>query len=78
MQDRTRAETERTYKFGDVVDVWRAPARKDLEGWRGPAVVADPSGSGVATVKWQGVHLDVPARNICTHLPLVGFLGSGL
>ena len=41
-------------KSGDLVDIYWAPARKDLSGWRGPCKVVDneEDAEGRITVKW--------------------------
>ena len=34
---------DKDYKNGDLVDVFRAPPNKDMDGWRGPAKIVDAS-----------------------------------
>ena len=71
---RPRTSDVAAYSLGQSVDVYRRPARKDLHGWCGPAVLISLSGEGGAVVKWQGVFLDVPIHNIRPHLPLLAFV----
>ena len=73
LTSRPRTSDVSSYTIGQQVDVYRRPTRKDLHGWRGPAVLVSLSGEGGAVVRWQGVFLDVPIHNVRPHLPLVAF-----
>ena len=48
----------RDFKNGDLVDVYRAPPNKDMDGWRGPAKIVDASPEtlvdGIVHVRWGG------------------------
>ena len=59
-QSRTTAQ-QLSLKPGDLVDVFRSPASKDLSGWRGPATVASLASidEGHVEVTWQGRLLSV-------------------
>eukprot|EP00975_Prorocentrum_lima_P026884 5655434-Prorocentrum_lima.AAC.1 len=41
------------YQIGDRVEFWRAPANKDLIGWRGPAIVVNVQSNGDIHIEWQ-------------------------
>ena len=51
---------------GDLVDLYRAPANKDLSGWRGPCRVASTSQAddGIISVQWQGRRLQARIADI--------------
>lgn len=56
---------------GTLVDFSGNPERKDLPGWRGPAVLrGEDTSLGACIIKWQGRPLLVPMRHVCSH---VGF-----
>ena len=42
------------YTPGDDVEFWRAPAQKEMQGWRGPGNIVHVEGDGTIHVKWQG------------------------
>ena len=59
----------RDFKNGDLVDVYRAPPNKDMDGWRGPAKIVDASpetlADGIVHVRWGGrsrSHLQAAGR----------------
>eukprot|EP00975_Prorocentrum_lima_P031834 6683333-Prorocentrum_lima.AAC.1 len=41
------------YQIGDPGEFWRAPANKDLIGWRGSATVVDVQPNGDIHLEWQ-------------------------
>ena len=49
---------DRDYKNGDLVDVFRAPPNRDMDGWRGLAKIADASpetlSDCIVHVRWGG------------------------
>ena len=49
---------DRDYKNGDLVDVFRAPPNKDMDGWRGLAKIVDASpetlSDSIVHVCWGG------------------------
>ena len=36
---RPRKDNQQTYKVGDIIDIYRRPKHRDLQGWRGPATI---------------------------------------
>ena len=68
---RARTENNQAFQVGQLVDIFRKPPKKDLVGWRGPAVIVSLSGEGLVTVRWQGTYLDMPVRQVRPHLPLI-------
>ena len=56
---RPRTENAMIYSVGTEIDIYKRTTRKDLSGWRGPAVVVAVSGEGMVTVRWQGQYMDV-------------------
>jgi hypothetical protein len=73
LSDRPRTEDSANFKVGQAVDVYRKPPRKDLHGWRGPAVIISLDGEGSATVRWQGTLSDVPIHLLRPHVHIIGF-----
>ena len=76
-KSKTRKASERLdLKRGDLVDIWRDPATKDLSGWRGPGTVIDsPSGNAV-DVRWQGRVLSCRIQDIRKSLQYAVYLGG--
>ena len=65
------------YESGQMIDIYRSPHKKDLPGWRGPAVLLDIDDEDcVATVRWQGQPYCIPLRHVRPHIAalLVHFL----
>ena len=59
---------------GDIVDMYRRPASKDLPGWRGPCVVLSQNPEqGTVVVQWQGRPWLMAKRHLRAHR---GYLGS--
>ena len=59
-------------KPGVQVDLWRQPERKDIPGWRGPAIlISVDNGINAGTIKWQGRHMSIPLRHIRLHIGFV-------
>ena len=57
---------------GMPVDIYRTPERKDVPGWRGPAVVMDvDKEANNVSVKWQGRILGIPLRHVRKHIGFV-------
>ena len=53
---------------GDLVDLYRRPATRDIPGWRGPALVLDLlESAGTAIVKWQNRPYVVSLRHLRHH-----------
>ena len=51
-----------------LVDLYRAPDKKDSSGWRGPCQLLDVSApSNTAIVKYQSIPYIVPLRHIRVH-----------
>ena len=65
---RPRKSNQTMYKIGDVVDIYRRPKHRDLQGWRGPATVIQLLGEGLLCVRWQSMTLDVPVHMIRPHI----------
>ena len=62
---------------GSEVDIWRAPDRKDEDGWRGPAELLSLERiAGSAIVRYQGQPLLVPLRQIRKHILTPFFVHS--
>ena len=63
---------DRDYKNGDLVDVFRAPPNKDMDGWRGPAKIVDASpetlSDGIVHVRWGGRVLICKLQDIRKHI----------
>ena len=70
LQGRNRTTVSQLYSAGQLVDFYRKPERKQLEGWRGPAVVLAPTGEGYITLRWQSHNLDIPVNHIRPHILL--------
>ena len=64
---RHRTETTSSYSIGMEVDVFKRTTRKDLSGWRGPAIITSISGEGTVCVKWQGTYQDFPPHLVRPH-----------
>ena len=65
---RPRKEAQQTYKVGDTVDIWRRPKQRDLQGWRGPAIVIQLLGEGMLCVRWQSMVIDLPVHHVNSHI----------
>ena len=65
---RPRKEAQQAYKVGDTVDIWRRPKHRDLQGWRGPAVVIQLLGEGMLCVRWQSMVIDLPVHHARPHI----------
>ena len=65
---RNRTNNQSTYIPGMWVDFYRKTSTKQLEGWRGPAVVLALLGEGYVTIRWQSHTLDVPVPQLRPHL----------
>ena len=67
---RTRPALKRMdLQTGELVDIYRTPANKDLTGWRGPATVVDVHAeAGQATVRWQGRTMICKTQDLRRHL----------
>ena len=64
-------------KVGDIVDMFRRPAAKDLPGWRGPCTVIYRSETGgTAVVMWQGRPWLMALRHLRNHQGYVGALSA--
>ena len=65
----TRVHTNKVFKIGDLVDLFRRPLLKDAPGWRGPGVLLDLChATGTAIVKWQGKPWLLNLRFIRPHM----------
>jgi hypothetical protein len=64
---------------GDLVDLYRQPATKDLTGWRGPAVICDAGTieSGNVSVRWGGRVLSVRLQDLRRSVMFVGWTDDG-
>ena len=63
-----KQQSEKPIKTGDLVDLYRRPATRDIPGWRGPAVVLDVlNATGTAIVKWQNRPYVVSLRHLRHH-----------
>ena len=52
-------------KPNDQVDIWRTPARKDQDGWRGPAeFISLDKGKAAAIVTHQNQPYNIPAHHV--------------
>ena len=62
----------RDFKNGDLVDVYRAPPNKDMDGWRGPAKIVDASpetlADGIVHVRWGGRVLICRLQDVREHI----------
>ena len=62
----------RDFKNGDLVDVYRAPPNKDMDGWRGPAKIVDASpetlADGIVHVRWGGRVLIRKLQDVRKHI----------
>ena len=65
---RPRKDNQQLYKVGDIVDIYRRPKHRDLQGWRGPATIIQLLGEGMVCVRWQSMVLDVPVHMIRPHI----------
>jgi hypothetical protein len=65
---RSRKSNQSNYKIGDIVDVFRRPKHRDLQGWRGPCTVIQLLGEGLICVRWQSMTLDVPVHMLRPHI----------
>jgi hypothetical protein len=65
---RNRTNNQMSYVPGAWVDFYRRTVSKQLEGWRGPAVVLALNGEGYITIRWQSHTLDVPVTQVRPHL----------
>ena len=73
----TRASGQLTELLaGDMVDVYRAPSRKDLTGWRGPAEVLSTRriDEGVLDIKWGGRTIIARTQDVRRHILFVFLL----
>ena len=66
----SRSDKTENYIVGAVIDIYIKPARKDVEGWRGPAILIAFVGEGLVTVRWQSTLRDLPMRYIRPHVTL--------
>jgi len=65
---KTLNEDELEFADGDVIDVYREPANKDIHGWRGPAdLVKLQVGKPDAVVRWGGRVFELPKNLIRRH-----------
>ena len=65
---RSRTDNQMSYKLGQSVDFYKKSERKQLEGWRGPAVILQLLGEGSATIRWQTQVYDIPVNLIRPHI----------
>ncbi len=72
LKGRPRKEALQEYEVGMEVDIYREPGRKDLEAWRGPAILRHVRDDGYVQVDWQGSSLDVPVRKVRPHIRVIG------
>lgn len=63
---------------GDLVEIYRTPATKDLTGWRGPATVVgiDNITNGWIDVRWQGRVMSARIPEVRRVTALIAFLSS--
>jgi hypothetical protein len=66
-----RGGDESQYVAGALVDIWRNPKVKGLQGWRGPATVLGIISGNLIAVRWQGVTVDAPMHHVRPHLSAV-------
>ena len=61
---------------GDLVDVFRTPAKKELSGWRGPAKVLSVARleEGIVDILWGGRTLIARSQDIRHHMLFVYLL----
>ena len=64
MKHRQRCTEE--FKIGDEIDIWRAPGKKSISGWRGPAEITSINKEGRITASWQGSTM-YPAKHHARH-----------
>lgn len=64
----------RDIKNGNLVDVYRAPPNKDMDGWRGPSNIVDASpdtlADGIVHVRWGGRVLICKLQDVRKHIDL--------
>jgi hypothetical protein len=68
IKSRARTDLKQLYTVGQNVDIFLKGAKKDQEGWRGPAVVLGFLGEGRVTIRWQSVLRDLPLNLIRPHI----------
>ena len=82
MNTPARAPAEgHAYSQSDAVDLYRhGLGDKHVSGWLGPATLIDVSelSHGLATVKWQGRHLNVRLQDLRPHLALLVVLVANI
>ncbi|CAK0801215.1 unnamed protein product, partial [Prorocentrum cordatum] len=71
-RSRTRPAGQKfQYKTGDLVDIFRTPPNKDLDGWRGPAKIVDATeetlNDGIVHVRWGGRVLICRLQDVRRH-----------
>ena len=64
---RPRTTLEQKFVIGQHVDFYRRSERKQLEGWRGPAIVLQLLTDGYLTLRWQSQTHDVPVNLVRPH-----------
>ena len=67
---RPRKENSSSYKVGDLVDFYRKPKAKDLQGWRGPGVIIQVHGEGLLCIRWQSMIFDTPVHLVRPHISI--------
>ena len=67
MSARPRATLEQKFVIGQHVDFFRRSERKQLEGWRGPAIVLQLLTEGYIALRWQSQVHDVPVNLVRPH-----------
>jgi hypothetical protein len=68
LKGRTRNAHQLTYKPGMHVDFWKKTEKKQLQGWRGPAIVLGLVGEGYITLRWQSHVYDIPVNHVRPHI----------
>ena len=66
-------------RVGELVEIWRQPAQKDLTGWRGPCTVVSVHDvdSGHIDVKWQGRVMSARIPDVRRSVLFLGLTDSG-